>query len=176
MIISDILLSRGGELDTEQKRINLSHFQADFYLSQEELKNAFFDLKTEKLFGLSFDYKKAMEAFLTEESKKERLTDKLTKKQKEKLNNYIDKKHFNLICVALSRKFKLSPIQSKKFLQEMILHLLVKTDIKDELKMYNVIFQVIIRNCNKYDDLDEVQTEILATKDSELKELFEKAK
>ena len=99
-----------------------------------------------------------------------------TKKQVEKINEYISKQGLDLIMTSLAQKYNISIIQSKRFFENAFFSLLEKVQHKDTYSIYNVVTNLIVKTCNKFENLKQAEAEILATDDSELKELFEKAK
>lgn len=177
MTIQQKLISIGGVLD--QNRIILKNIDIPFYIPNEELKEAFFDLLTGKIKKLSFDYKKLLEKYLdkleiTKPKKTKKLTDELTENQRDELNKHLNKKAFDLIIFSLSKKYKISIMQAKEFLREMFLQLLYKCDDRENIKVYNLILNFIIRICNKSNSLESVESEILATGENEIKKNFNK--
>ena len=177
MTIQQKLISIGGVLD--QNRIILKNIDIPFYIPNEELKEAYFDLLTGKLKHLSFDYKKQLEKHLqkleiTKPKKTKKLTDELSQKQKDELNKHLDKKAFNLITISISKRFNIDVQSAKQFLQESFLLLLMKSDDRENIKIYNCILFYVLKVCNKSDSLESVKSEILATGDNEIKKYFDK--
>ena len=176
MTIQQKLINIGGELD--QNRIILKNIDIPFYIPSEELKESYFDLLTCKFRKLSFEYKKLIEKHLQKleirKPKTKKLTDQLTQKQRDELNKHLDKKAFDLIIFSLSKKYKISIIQAKDFLREMFLQLLYKCNDRENIKVYNLILNFIIRICNKSKSLDLVKSEILHTGENEIKKYFDK--
>ena len=72
------------------------------------------------------------------------------------------------------KKYKISIIQAKDFLREIFLQLLYKCDDRENIKVYNLILNFIIRICNKSETLDSAKAEIIATGDNEIKKYFDK--
>ena len=176
MTIQQKLISIGGVI--EENRIILKNIEIPFYIPSEELKEAFFDLLTGKFKRLSFDYKKLIEKHLQKleirKPKTKKLTDQLTQKQRDELNKHLDKKAFNLITFSISKRFKVSVQSAKQFLQELFLILLMKSDDRDNLKIYNCILFYILKICNKSKSLESVKSEILHTGENEIKKYFNK--
>ena len=177
MTIQQKLISIGGIL--EQERIILKNIDIPFYIPSEELNEAFFDVLTGKFRKLSFDYKKLLEKHLQKleirkPKKQKKLTEQLTQKQKDELNKHLDKKAFNLITFSISKRFKVGVQSAREFLQESFLLLLQKSDDRENIKVYNLILNFIIKICNKSDSLESVKSEILATGENEIKKYFNK--
>ena len=177
MTIQQKLISIGGTL--EQERIILKNIDIPFYIPNEELKEAFFDLLTGKIKKLSFDYKKLLEKYLdkleiTKPKKTKKLTDELTQKQRDELNKHLDKKAFNLITISISKRFNIDVQSAKQFLQESFLLLLMKSDDRENIKIYNCILFYVLKVCNKSETLDSAKAEILATGESQIKKYFDK--
>lgn len=177
MTIQQKLISIGGTL--EQERIILKNIEIPFYIPSEELKESYFDLLTGKFRKLSFDYKKLLEKHLQKleikkPKKTKKLTDELTQNQKDELNKHLDKKAFNLICLSISKRFKVGVQSAREFLQESFLLLLMKSDDRENIKIYNCILFYILKICNKSETLDSAKAEILATGESQIKKYFDK--
>lgn len=177
MTIQQKLINIGGTL--EENRIILKNIEIPFCIPREELNEAFFDLLTGKFRKLSFDYKKQLEKYLQkleiQKPKKQRkLTDQLTQNQKDELNKHLDKKAFNLITFSISKRFKVSVQSAKQFLQELFLILLMKSDDRDNIKIYNCILFYILKICNKSKSLESVKSKILSTGENEIKKYFDK--
>ena len=177
MTIQQKLISIGGEVN--QNKIILKNIEIPFYIPSEELKESYFDLLTGKFRKLSFDYKKQLEKYLDKleirkPKKQRKLTDELTQKQKDELNKHLNKQAFDLIIFSLSKKYKISILQAKEFLREMFLQLLYKCNDRENIKVYNLILNFIIRICNKSDSLESVKSEILATGENEIKKYLNK--
>lgn len=177
MTIQQKLISIGGVLD--QNRIILKNIDIPFYIPNEELKEAFFDLLTGKIRKLSFDYKKLLEKYLDKleikkNKKTKKLTDELTQNQRDELNKHLDKKAFNLIIISISKRFNIDVPSAKDFLREAFLLLLMKSDDRDNLKIYNCILFYILKICNKSKSLEGVKSEILHTGENEIKKYFDK--
>lgn len=175
MTIQQKLIKIGGMV--EQNRIILKNINIPFYIPDEELKESYFDLLTGKFRKLSFDYKKQLEKYLDKleirkPKKQRKLTDELTQKQRDELNKHLNKQAFDLIIFSLSKKYKISIMQAKDFLREIFLQLLYKCDDRENIKVYNLILNFIIRICNKSDSLESVKSEILATGENEIKKNF----
>ena len=171
------LLHIGGVL--EENRITLKNIDIPFYIPSEELNEAFFDLLTGKFRKLSFDYKKLLEKHLQKleirkPKKQKKLTEQLTQKQRDELNKHLNKQAFDLIIFSLSKRFKVGVQSAREFLQESFLLLLRKSDDRENIKVYNLILNFIIRICNKSDSLDSAKAEILHTGENEIKKYFDK--
>ena len=177
MTIQQKLISIGGTLD--QNRIILKNIDIPFYIPNEELNEAYFDLLTGKLKHLSFDYKKQLEKHLqkleiTKPKKTKKLTDELSQKQKDEFNKHLDKKAFNLIIFSISKRFKVDVPSAKDFLRESFLMLLMKSNDRDNIKIYNCILFYVMKICNKSESLESAKNEILHTGDNEIKKYFDK--
>lgn len=177
MTIQEKLLHIGGVL--EENRITLKNIDIPFYVPSEELNEAFFDLLTGKFRKLSFDYKKLLEKHLQKleirkPKKQKKLTEQLTQKQRDELNKHLNKQAFDLIIFSLSKRFKVGVQSAREFLQESFLLLLRKSDDRENIKVYNLILNFIIRICNISDSLDSAKAEILHTGENEIKKYFNK--
>lgn len=177
MTIQQKLINIGGELD--QNRIILKNIDIPFVIPSEELKESYFDLLTGKFKRLSFEYKKLIEKYLQKleiqkPKKQKKLTDQLTQKQRDELNKHLDKKAFNLIAISISKRFNIDVPSAKQFLQESFLLLLMKSDDRENIKIYNCILFYVLKVCNKSETLDSAKAEILATGENEIKKYFDK--
>ena len=177
MTIQQKLISIGGVLD--QNRIILKNIDIPFYVPCEELNEAYFDVLTGKFRKLSFDYKKQLEKHLdkleiTKPKKTKKLTDELTQNQRDELNKHLDKKAFNLITISISKRFNTDIQSAKDFLRESFLLLLMKSDDRQNIKIYNCILFYVLKVCNKSESLESAKAEILATGESEIKLYFDK--
>lgn len=157
----------------------LKNIDIPFYIPMQELNEAYFDLMTGKLRKLSFDYKKQLEKYLDKleirKSKKtKKLTDELTQNQKNELNKHLDKKAFNLITISISKRFNINIQQAKDFLRESFLMLLMKSDDRQNIKIYNCILFYVLKICNKYETLESAKAEIVSTGEAEIKGYFDK--
>ena len=177
MTIQEKLLHIGGQL--EENKIYLKNIDIPFYIPCEELNEAYFDLMTNKIKKLSFDYKKQLEKHLQKleirkPKKTKKLTDQLTQNQKNELNKHLDKKAFNLITISISKRFNIDVQSAKNFLRESFLLLLMKSDDRENIKIYNCILNLILKICNKYDSLTIAQNEILKINASEITDKIDK--
>lgn len=177
MTIQQKLINIGGVI--EENRIILKNIDIPFYVPCEELNEAYFDLLTGKFRNLSFDYKKQLEKHLQKleirkPKKTKKLTDELTQNQKNELNKHLDKKAFNLITISISKRFNIDVPSAKDFLQESFLMLLMKSDDRDNIKIYNCILFYVLKICNKSESLNSAKAEILATGESQIKKYFNK--
>lgn len=177
MTIQQKLISIGGTL--EENRINLKYIDIPFYIPMQELNEAYFDLMTGKIRKLSFDYKKQLQKHLDKleirkPKKQKKLTDQLTQKQKDELNKHLDKKAFNLITISISKRFNIDVPSAKDFLRESFLMLLMKSDDRNNIKIYNCILFYVLKICNKSESLESAKSEILHTGESQIKGYFNK--